>query len=333
MQSADFPSAESVPSRDQVVDAIRDLEGKSGNPLHSLARILCFAGESEENREFLASIEGFLPLLVGFLYNVHGGMTRSVEFFEKVVKALDLVLNKAKDDETFRRSIVKSQQDNCLASLLIVVQRGSSDSKIASAKILRFAAADVESKILIAEKEGLIRELLKMTTSDKDAMVIENGLSCLVAVSTSKRNRAKLIRLGAVKKLSELLSESKWSVSITENVLKLLETVSTTAEGRLQICEDPNCVASILQKVLKVSNAATEHAVTILWSVCYLFRDPRAQEAVTEANGLTKVLLLMQSNCSPGVRQMCADLLKIFRVNSKSCLSCYHTKTTHIMPF
>ncbi|KAI9120482.1 hypothetical protein K1719_007515 [Acacia pycnantha] len=164
-------------------------------------------------------------------------------------------------------------------------------------------------------------------------MLIENGLSCLVAISTLKRNKAKLAHLDFVKQLSELLLQSKWSVSITENVLKLLETTSTIKEGMLQICEDPNCVVSILQKVLKVSNVATEHAVTILWSVCYLFRDQKAQEAVTKANGLTKILLLMQSNCSPGVRQMCADLLKIFQVNSNSCLSCYHTKTTHIMPF
>ncbi|KAK4256778.1 hypothetical protein QN277_006459 [Acacia crassicarpa] len=333
IESADSPAAKSVPARDQVIDAIRDLESKSENRLFSLAGILSFAEESKENREFLANMEGLVPLLVGFLDNVDGGITRSVEFLEKVVKALELVLNKAKDDETLKHWIVKSEQGNCLASLLLVLQRGSTDSKIASVKILKFAAADVESKIRIAGKEGIIHELLKMTTSGKDAMLIENGLSCLVAISTPKGNKAKLIHLGAVKQLSELLSQSKWSVSITENALKLLETASTTKEGRLQICEDPNCVASILQKVLKVSNVATEYAVTILWSVCYLFRDQKAQEAVTKANGLTKILLLMQSNCSPGVRQMCADLLKIFRVNSKSCLSCYHTKTTHIMPF
>lgn len=73
----------------------------------------------------------------------------------------------------------------------------------------------------------------------------------------------------------------------------------------------------------------------ILWSVCYLFRDGDAQDALVKSNGLTKILLLMQSNCSPVVRQMSGDLLKIFRVNSKfsSCLSSYDTKTTHIMPF
>ncbi|TKY60412.1 U-box domain-containing protein 28 [Spatholobus suberectus] len=143
----------------------------------------------------------------------------------------------------------------------------------------------------------------------------------------------KLVRLGAVKVFSNLLSASSLSVSVTEKVLKLVETVSSTKEGRSEICEDSACVAAIVNRVLKVSSVAMEHAVTTLWSVCYLFRDQKAQEAVTKANGLTKILLLMQSNCTPQVRQMSADLLKIFRVNSKSCLSSYDTKTTHIMPF
>ncbi|CAM8907550.1 unnamed protein product [Rhodiola kirilowii] len=116
-------------------------------------------------------------------------------------------------------------------------------------------------------------------------------------------------------------------------MLKLLETVSSCKEGRREICDDRTCIPAILAKTMKVSRVATEHAVTILWSVCYLFRDEKAQEAVAMNNGLTKVLLVMQSNCQAGVRQMAVDLLKLFRVNSKSLLCSYDTKTTHIMPF
>ena len=74
-----------------------------------------------------------------------------------------------------------------------------------------------------------------------------------------------------------------------------------------------------------------EPAVTTLWTMCYLFPDRKAQEAVMATNGLTKILWLMQSNYSPTLHPMCVDLLKIFQVNSKSCLPCYDTKTTHIM--
>ncbi|XP_057748576.1 U-box domain-containing protein 28-like [Arachis stenosperma] len=331
--SPDSPDpADSLLSKDQVLAAFAHLQSRPLDRLESLAKILSFARDSEENRKYLARIEAFLPALVGFLLNVDDDF----QFLEQVVMALNLILDKIQDREALKTLMLKNQSSNsssCLDSLLLVLQRGSTDSKISSATVLQSLAVDTESKLLIGEKKGLISQVLRLTAPDKDPAVIENALSCLVAISTAKRNKLMLVHLGAVKAFSKLLTESSVSASVAEKVLKLLETVSSTKEGRTEICEDSTCVAAILSKVLKVSSAATEHAVTTLWSVCYLFRDQKAQEAVTKANGLTKILLLMQSNCSPPVRQMSADLLKIFRVNSKSCLSCYDTKTTHIMPF
>ncbi|KAK4264785.1 hypothetical protein QN277_025915 [Acacia crassicarpa] len=328
VESADSPATRTVPSPDQVVDSMKYLDGHGENCLDSLSRILYFAEESEENREFLAKLDGFVPSLVDLLDNVNG----AVEMLERVVNALDAVLDKIEDREQLKKSMLKSH-DNCLASLLLVLQQGGTGSKIGSARILRFIAVDPEAKYMIAEKEGLMSELLKSVAPVKDPALIENGLSCLIAISTPKRNKLKLVHIGAIKALSQLLSSSNSSTSVTEMVLKLLEAVSSTKEGRSEISEDPVCLPAVLQKVMKISMIATEHAVMILWTLCYLFRDQKAQEVVAMANGFTKFLILMQSNCSPTVRQMSADLLKIFRVNSKSCLSCYDTKTTHIMPF
>ncbi|XP_061359852.1 U-box domain-containing protein 27-like [Gastrolobium bilobum] len=328
----DPPDSKSVLSRDQVLQAIIDMDTRSENRFSSLVKLVRFAEDCEDNRVFLAKINRLVPLLVGFLDNVDGGVTGSVDFLEQVVKALSLVMDKIEDCEGLKDSMLKGKS-GCLDSLLLVLQRGSSDSKIASARVLNFIALDTDSKLLIADKEGLVNELLNLVTPEKDPALIEIALASLVAISTPKRNKLKLVNLGAVKTLSELLSESNLNVAVVEKVLKLMETTSSTREGRREICEDAACLAAILNKVLKVSSVATEHAMTTLWSVCYLFGDHKAQEAVTHANGLTKILLLMQSNCSPQVRQMCTDLLMIFRVNSKSCLSCYDTKTTHIMPF
>ncbi|XP_020215632.1 U-box domain-containing protein 27 [Cajanus cajan] len=324
-------SPDSLLSKDQVLLAISHLQ--TPPRLDSLAKIARFALDSEENRDFLARTECFVPLLVGLLDNVNGG----VEFLEQVVTALDLVVGKMEDGERLKNLMLKrqgeGQKQSVLDSLLLVLQQGSQGAKAASARVLKSVAVDAESKLLIAEKEGLVSELLNLIAPEKDPGLMESCLSCLVAISTPKRSKMKLVRVGAVKVLSRLLWAPSLSVWATEMVLKAVETVSSTKEGRAEICEEAACVAAIVKKVLKVSSVATEHAVTTLWSVCYLFRDEKAQEAVTKANGLTKILLLMQSNCSPHVRQMSADLLKIFRVNSKSSLSSYHTQTTHIMPF
>ncbi|MQL90786.1 hypothetical protein Taro_023391, partial [Colocasia esculenta] len=70
-----------------------------------------------------------------------------------------------------------------------------------------------------------------------------------------------------------------------------------------------------------------------LWTVCHLLRDRRAQEAAAAGGDLAKVLLLMQTYCSPATRQMGVNLLKILRGNSKDEHPSSDSKTIHITPF
>ncbi|XP_040378894.1 U-box domain-containing protein 27-like isoform X2 [Oryza brachyantha] len=80
--------------------------------------------------------------------------------------------------------------------------------------------------------------------------------------------------------------------------------------------------------------ARAEAAVAVLWAVCHKYKDRRAADAAAASEGgLTRLLLLLQSGCSPAARQMALELLKIYKVNAKSCLAGYDSKTTHIMPF
>ncbi|OVA11606.1 Armadillo [Macleaya cordata] len=319
-------------SNRQIQNLIKNIENRDENCFDCLCKIADFADDSVENRKFVANIEGFLPVLVGVLSNADVDYDLKIRVLEQTVRALDLLLTDYVEKEQLMRSMVRNQ--DLLSSIVLVLQKGCLDSKIRSARVLETLAVEQESKLLIGEKEGIIFELLRLISSESDSTAIEAGLSCLISLAMPRRIRLRIVRFGSVQKLGKLLSNSDSRVSIIEKVLKLLEMLSTCTEGRTAICEDPVCVKAIVQKMLKVSKSATDHAVVILWSVCYLFRDSKAQEAVTKSsNGSTKILLLMQSNCSPSVRQMCGDLLKIFRVNSKSCLSSYDTKTTHIMPF
>ncbi|WRX07682.1 U-box domain - like 1 [Theobroma cacao] len=308
-----------VPSPDQVKVLVKQLDN---NCFSSLAKIVCFAKESEENCEFLARMDGFLNAVFDFMRNADS----DIKLIEQVVKILDLMSSKILDKKPLLES-------NCLSTILLVFQGGCLDSQIQSVRLLESIAVDGESMLKIAEKDGLVSELVKSIRKEKDPRLIEASLSCLIAITMPKRIKTRLIQSRTIPELKNLVSEPNTTVSIMEKSLKLLETLSSCKEGRAEIWHDTILLQAIMQKVLKVSSKATEHAVTILWSVCYLFRDEKAQEAVVSSNGMTKFLLLMQSNCSPAVRQMSADLLKIFRVNSKSCLSSYDTKTTHIMPF
>ncbi|CAI0554876.1 unnamed protein product [Linum tenue] len=215
------------------------------------------------------------------------------------------------------------------------MKQGSSrpESRIAAVRIIQSIAIDAESKLAVAESDGLLLHLVNSIAPRTDPPLIDAVLSCLISISMPKRVKPQLVRLRAIGKLREVLRSPSVPAPTAEKALKLLESVSSCREGMAELCGDSGCVEAVVRKAMKVSDAATEVAVTILWTACYLFRDQKAADAVVRSNGLTRILLLMQSNCSPAVRGMSTDLLRIFRVNSKSCLSSYDTKTTHIMPF
>lgn len=330
-----------VLSQDEVKDIIRVAISKNEDFSENLTKIVGFAKESDENKTFLAKFDGLVVMLVEILSNVN-----DVNILKQVIRVLDLILNKIEDQQHLMNLILKRDQD-CLNSLLLVLkQQESVDSRIESLRLLEFIAGDADSKVKLAERDGLLAETVKSLSLDSDRRLIEASLSCLIAISSAKRAKTKLINHKLITDLGKLITDGhngngngngngsgNGTVLITEKALRLVEILSTTKQGRVEICQDAALLNGVVQKMLKVSAATTEHAVTILWTVCYLFRDQTAQEAVSSSNVLTKILLLMQSNCTPAVRQMSADLLKIFRVNYKSCLASYDTKTTHIMPF
>ncbi|PKI42264.1 hypothetical protein CRG98_037380 [Punica granatum] len=298
-----------------------------------------FAAESDDNCIFLAKIDGFAELLLNLMTCADDDEPeeKNLKTMELMFRIYESVLAKSED----RQNLINSAFDRNLhrrSSLQLVIERGKIESKISSLKILESVAITEESKLVIAETEGFLRRLLKFVSPAEEAEVnlIDSTLSCLIHLAGPKRVRTRLLHLGAIKSLSDLLAASPSpAVSVIEKALKLLETVSSCREGREALSGDDRCVEAVLQRAFKVSAVATEHAVAILWSLCYAAGDERPRAVVRRCNGVARLLVVMQSGCSPAVRRMCGELLRIFRVSSQSqpCLSNYETKTTHIMPF
>lgn len=347
--SAPPPPPDSLTS-DQARELIRHLENdiqdfQKHSLFHSsvvtttLSRLISFAAEAEENGRFLGAAGGrILPLMVSYV-----GKVKDLSFLEKIVLFCNVLMkNLGKDEAEEHGNALKSRigTGDCdlKAAIMMGLKQGKLELRIAVARFLDLMATHLCLEIhssSISEDDEIYSELLRLiTTSDSNPDAMDASLSFLTRLVVLKRNRVKMIRAGGVKVLTAALSQEELSAPLSEKVLKLLEMASGCKEGRNEICGSEICVRAIVKKVLKVSNAATEHAVTVMWSLCCLFGDKRAGAAVVESNGIAKILLLLQSNCSPAGRQMCRDLLRVFRCSSKnSCVSWYDTKTTHIMPF
>ncbi|XP_071703007.1 U-box domain-containing protein 28-like [Rutidosis leptorrhynchoides] len=293
----------------------------------TLSSIVNFAKLSVENRESLAKLEGFVPMMTR-MFKVRN----DIDAIELVIICLDLILH----EERVKQQLIRLNLDNdsLLSPFLLVLQNGCLDSRISAARVLEsLTAFDNECRRVIADQTLIIKELYRLATSETDLTAVDGGLAALIAVSTSRQSKKELVRLGIVRSVSKILSGPENTVPVIEKVMKILEMVSTCTEGRTAISEDEKCVAAVVQRLMKVSSVATEHGIGVIWSLCCMSRDRNAQESAMRNNGLTKVLLVMQSNCSGSVRQMCGELVKVLRVNSKSCLASYETRTTHIMPY
>ncbi|XP_021852139.1 U-box domain-containing protein 27 [Spinacia oleracea] len=305
----------------------------------NVVSILFFASESSENRRNLASDKQFVDYLIRIVSS--GSPDLNPDFLETVVKILHLIIAVTAVNDGGGHGNDKRSTSSCdlVSALARIVKSGRPSSRVAAAGVLETFSQDVETKKLVFDHREFGVELLKILKQGEFEEEMEKHavLSCLISLSSPRRNRQKLVRAGGVKTVSEMISSNGNGNGNSNNTVELLFTLlgmlAGCTEGRAAISDDPNCVPMIINKLMKVSKTVNEHGVALLWSLCYLFRDQRVKEAVVKSNGgLTKILLLMQSDCSPAAKKMCCDLLRIFRVNSKSCLSSYDTKTTHIMP-
>ncbi|KAG7577767.1 U box domain [Arabidopsis thaliana x Arabidopsis arenosa] len=324
------PSDREVPTVEEVNVLLKRLMSLEKND-EILSSIVRFVKDSDSNREFLSAKKEFVPMLVDII------RTKKIELVLMAIRILDTVKG---DRERLSNLMLANDDGDCLTAILLAIQRGNLESKIESVRVLDWISFDAKSKLLITERDGILTEMIKsISITESDPSLIEATLSFLITISKSKRVRSKLIAAKTITKIKDiLLTETLTNVAVTEKSLKLLETLSSKREGRLEICGEDNgrCVEGVVKKLLKVSTTATEHAVTILWCLCYVFReDKTAEETVERSNGVTKLLVVIQSNCSAMVRQMAKDLIKVLKINSaaSSALSAYETKTTHIMPF
>ncbi|KAF8693364.1 hypothetical protein HU200_038753 [Digitaria exilis] len=225
------------------------------------------------------------------------------------------------------------------ASLARVMRRSGTSlearvdaARLAESLLLRNGAAAAA----VAESEALVAELIRLVgpvdeKGQLDRNAVAAGLSCLAAIAGTRRaRRAEMVRLGAVEAAVRVLVAD---AGCPGQALRVLEAAVGCAEGRAAICEDAEtAIPAVVSRMMKGGGA--EAAVSVLWAVCHRYRDRRAVAAAAACEGgLARLLLLMQSGCSPAARQMATELLKIFRVNGKSCLAGYESKTSHIMPF
>ncbi|EHA8592473.1 U-box domain-containing protein 27 [Cocos nucifera] len=350
--SSTTAAAAAVPHLHRGNDLLHKLRSSAADPVPALRKLAEFFSDDEIDefeKNNLVNAGGCAAVLASILARKDDDDEAGLETSEAAMRVLALILTSDFIEEGNRKiaiSALISDLNGSVSALVSVLKKGSSlESRIDAARVLESVLGlpeAVEAKMVIAEKDEVIAELIRLIgpSDDKGTMdrrAVEAGLGCLAGIAEVRRSRARIVRLGVVPAVTRVLAAKAEVVpaAAAERAMRVMEAAGGCAEGRAAICESAEeSVGAVAERMMKTGKGGAEAAVAVLWTVCHLYRDRRAVEAVAAANGgLTKILLFMQSGCSPATRQMAADLLKIFKVNSKSCLPGYDTKTIHIMPF
>jgi hypothetical protein len=141
---------------------------------------------------------------------------------------------------------------------------------------------------------GVLEALTKLLREDLYPKAIRASLKAMLTLCiAARRNRIKLVEVGVVPLLIELLPDaaaaaaasgrgprrssnsnknskciSSSSNAVQELALGVLELVCSTAEGRAAVADHALAMAALVHHLHTVSSLATELSVAILWWVC-----------------------------------------------------------------
>ncbi|XP_077234509.1 ARM repeat superfamily protein [Tasmannia lanceolata] len=170
----------------------------------------------------------------------------------------------------------------------------------------------------LVEIQGFVEALVKVI---KEPICPKTTKSSLVAiffmVSTARANtsnekiRTRCVEMGLVSLLLEMIVDSE--KSICEKALGVLDGICSCEEGREKAYSHALTIPVLVKKIFRVSDLATEFAVSILWKLCknYNGEDGGILVEGLQVGAFQKVLLLLQMGCDERTKEKATDLLKL----------------------
>ncbi|KAL2609508.1 hypothetical protein R1flu_028081 [Riccia fluitans] len=188
-----------------------------------------------------------------------------------------------------------------------ILNRGSLDAGVLAAVILQKIACRKDLEVVVRNRQSFFDGVVRLMVKREQPAATNLGTKTLLALCLIKENRSAAVRAGAVAAIVRILPGSK--VPIAEKALAVLELLGTTSEGRTAMIEHELLVPVVVNSILRMSDRAAEYAAGALCAICTP-ENPRSQELAVQAGAQTRLLLLIQSQCTPRAKRKALLLLK-----------------------
>ncbi|PSS19703.1 U-box domain-containing protein [Actinidia chinensis var. chinensis] len=223
-------------------------------------------------------------------------------------EAIGILVNLDLDLES-RRKLVQPAKVSLMVDML---NEGSIETKVNCTKLIEMLMEGSGLKSEIVSSLSLLVGLLRLVKDKRHPNGIVAGLRLLKSICSHKGVRNSVVSIGAIPQLVEILPNL--NAQCLELALYILEGLSSLEEGRVALKDCPRTIPNMVRLLMKVSENCTQLALSILWGIYETAPEECAPVAV-DAGLASKLLLVIQSGCSPMLKQRSVELLKLCSLN------------------
>ncbi|XP_008795339.1 U-box domain-containing protein 21-like [Phoenix dactylifera] len=304
----------------QVAELLSEIASASRRGDHARCRelvgkIKALGRESERNRRCIVSGGAGRVLSASFSELAAGSLESSTSgVLEEILSALAAF---SPLDEVARRQLGSPESLKSFVSILNSRDLAGRLNAVLMLKEL-VSSFDTDRINVVAETEGLIEALVKLIEKPISPQTTKASLVVTFYLLSSRGEKAamKFVEMGLVSLLLEILVDS--DKSMCEKALAVLDGVLKCKKARDTAYDHSLAMPVLVKKMFRVSDMATEFAVSALWKLCRSYNQERGEREgegclveALQVGAFQKLLLLLQVGCTGATKGKASELLKL----------------------
>lgn len=202
-----------------------------------------------------------------------------------------------------------------LSSIVSVLRNGNLSGRLHAVLMVKeIAAADTEQAAQIATTDGLIEAIVKLVREPISPQATKASLvAAYYLIASDERVASRFAEMGIVTVLLDMLVDAE--KSLCEKGLVVIDGVLNSEIGREKASSHALTVPVLVKKMFRVSDIATEFAVSAIWKLCTKQRNNGDREKclkeAIQVGAFQKLLLLLQVGCSDNTKEKANELLRM----------------------
>ncbi|CAN8269438.1 unnamed protein product [Cochlearia groenlandica] len=339
-----IPTPRGPPGKLNVVEEIKKLK-KFGEEVlgreDTLKKLVILAMEGERNRRLMCEggVHMSLILFLVKFYNQEDEERHRIKGVDESLHLLHLIGIPQNDKRT-----ILLENDRILEALAFVLHQQNFINKAYTIVLLRNLTEDTSSHIVERLNTevfkgiiGFLKDVVSITNrkspnvsdtvqSSNTSLVhkepskhdhslvtkqaLTAALMMLLETSSWSRNRAILVDLGAVFLLIELEISLTGEKRTTELVLGILSRLCCCANGRAEILDHRGGIAIVTKRILRVSTAADDRALSILSTVSKFSLENTVVEEMVSVGTVEKLCSVLRVDCGSSLKEKAKEILR-----------------------